>query len=73
MKYLIIGLVLLVIGLLIGGGIGFTLGIQTTIHALAKVVPMFVDIQIDEQALNDALFKYNNRLAGDTNALIHSP
>ena len=49
-------------GILMGICIGVYIGIQITIHEAAKIVPLFLNITIDEKILNDAIFKYNNQI-----------
>jgi len=48
--------------LLLGGFIGFGLGIKTTIKAAVEIIPYFTNITIDERAINDALFSYQTHI-----------
>ena len=58
-KALIFGIIT---GLIIGFFVGFYFGIDIVIDRMVKVLPVFTDIKIDAQAINDALFKYQNNI-----------
>lgn len=53
----------LVLIFLVGLGIGFYLGVESTIKEVVKVVHMFSNISIDYEAVNDALFSYKSNIA----------
>lgn len=56
---LIVGAIII---LIVGFGLGFYVGIEYVIGRALKVIPHFVDIEIDKQAISDALFKYYNNI-----------
>lgn len=52
----------LMIGLLIGAALGMYYGIYITIDRAMKIIPIFTNITINEQAVYDALFRYHNNI-----------
>jgi len=44
-------------------GLGFAVGVDTTINKAVKLIPYFTNISIDENAIHDALFKYNSQVS----------
>ena len=56
---LIVGAIII---LIVGFGLGFYVGIEYVIGRVLKVIPHFVDIEIDKQTISDALFKYYNNI-----------
>ena len=57
-KLLALGIIIFIVGF----GVGFYFGIDFVIGRALKVIPHFVDIEIDKQAISDALFKYYNNI-----------
>jgi len=50
--------------MLISYGLGFMMGVDTTIKRAVKILPIFTNITINEQHIHDALFRYNNNIGG---------
>ena len=40
------------------------MGVETTIKRAVKILPIFTNITINEQMINDALYRYNNNIGG---------
>lgn len=57
--------VIFLTGLLLGSFIGITYGVDMAVDKAVKIIPIFANITIDKQAVNDALFRYNNNLGGN--------
>jgi hypothetical protein len=52
-------IVFILIALIIGGLIGYELGVYTTIKAVANIAKGF----LDEKMISDAIFQYKNNIA----------
>lgn len=61
-KIIVIAFIFFLVGGLIGGIAGFSLGIKSVIKAGLSLLPIFTNISINEQAVNDALYKYKNNI-----------
>ena len=40
------------------------MGVDITIRKAVKMLPIFTNITINEQVINDALFRYDNNIGG---------
>lgn len=49
---------------LIAFSTGAAWGINYTLDKALEIIPVFADIQIDKQAIGDALFRYNKNIKG---------
>ena len=59
LKYILVGIM---IGLVIGGIGGFYLGIDIVIHKIVEILPLFANVSINADAIDNALFRYNSGL-----------
>lgn len=57
-------LIVFLIGGILGCAVGFGLGIKATIKSAMKILPYFANVTINEEAINMALFQYENRIGG---------
>lgn len=55
-------LIIIIIALLIGGFIGFSIGVYTTIKSIVYVASGFIDIDYD--LVSKAIFQYKNNIGG---------